>query len=215
MEHPPAVSQTMPPGSAGNGAFQAGSICFLIATISMFLQPVALVFIHGPLILVCVVLAIIAIAKDQVKKGVYLLLASLIGLPLIFAIACFVWFVLFASFVAGTVHGSIAAHSTASPSTQTTSSRSTSKISPLSRDAVKERFLDNIRAQRSVVTASFLGEDQLEIQLQADISFDSDKAKNAALIVAKSWQNLSGQQNITVSVWQGANLLAKETLLGP
>jgi hypothetical protein len=80
---------------------------------------------------------------------------------------------------------------------------------------VKERFLDNIRAQRSVVTASFLGEDQLEIQLQADISFDSDKAKNAALIVAKSWQNLSGQQNITVSVWQGANLLAKETLLGP
>ena len=54
----------------------------------MFLQSVALVFIHGPLILVCVVLAIIAIAKDQVKKGVYLLLASLIGLPLIFAIAC-------------------------------------------------------------------------------------------------------------------------------
>lgn len=80
---------------------------------------------------------------------------------------------------------------------------------------MKERFLDNIRAQKSVVTAFFLGEDQLEIQLQSDISFDSDKAKDAALTVAKRWQQLSGQHKISVLVWQGANLVAKESLAGP
>jgi hypothetical protein len=40
-----------------------------------------LAFIHGPLLAVCVVLAIIAIAKDQVKRGVQLLLASIFMLP--------------------------------------------------------------------------------------------------------------------------------------
>jgi hypothetical protein len=57
-----------------------------------------------------------------------------------------------------------------------------------------------------------LGDDQLDIQLQSDISFDLAKAKNAAITVAKSSQQLSGQRKISVAVWQGANLLAKETL---
>ena len=63
------------------------------AIVSILAQPVLLVFIHGPLMTVCVVLAIIAIAKDQVKRGVQLLLASIFMLPMIVALSLFLWFV--------------------------------------------------------------------------------------------------------------------------
>jgi hypothetical protein len=43
-------------------------------------------------------------------------------------------------------------------------------------------------------------------------NFDSVKAKQVALAVAKGWHELSGQPKVSVSVWQGVNLLAKESV---
>jgi hypothetical protein len=69
------------PPAPGKAVLKAGSICFLVAVISIVAQPILLAFIHGPLLAVCVVLAIIAIAKDQVKGGMQLLLASILCSP--------------------------------------------------------------------------------------------------------------------------------------
>ena len=52
-----------------------------------------------PLMAVCVVLAIIAIAKDQVKRRVQLLLASILVLPIICALSLFFWFVGIGTFI--------------------------------------------------------------------------------------------------------------------
>jgi hypothetical protein len=43
---------------------------------------------------VCIVLAIIAIAKDEVKRGVQFLLASIFLLPIFWAISLFLWWLL-------------------------------------------------------------------------------------------------------------------------
>ncbi|MEY2606078.1 MAG: hypothetical protein QOH31_3894 [Verrucomicrobiota bacterium] len=75
MQHPPPSSQPEPP-PPGKAVLKAGSICFLVAVISIIAQPVLLAFIYGPLMTVCVVLAIIAIAKDEVQRGVQLLLVA-------------------------------------------------------------------------------------------------------------------------------------------
>jgi hypothetical protein len=92
MQQPPAPSQPEPP-PAGKAVLRAGSICFLTSVISIFAQPVLLAFLHGPLAAVCAVLAIIAIAKDQVKHGVQLLLASIFLLPIFWTLSLFIWFV--------------------------------------------------------------------------------------------------------------------------
>jgi hypothetical protein len=100
MQPPPAPS-SIPEPPAGKAVLKAGSICFLVAVISIIAQPILLAFIHGPLMAVSIVLAIIAIAKDQVKRGVQLLLASIFMLPMIFALSLFLWFVGIGAFIAG------------------------------------------------------------------------------------------------------------------
>jgi hypothetical protein len=57
MQQPPSPSQSEAQ-SAGKAVLKAGYICFLVAVISIISQPVLLAFIHGPLMAVCVVLAI-------------------------------------------------------------------------------------------------------------------------------------------------------------
>jgi hypothetical protein len=137
-------SQPEPP-APGKAVLKAGSICFLVAVISIVAQPILLAFIHGPLLGVCVVLAIIAIAKDQVKGGLQLLLASIFMLPIIFAFSLFFW----ALIVGASIVSSAKAHATsaqltpaASPSATT---RLASKQAPMSLDSLKERYLDQIR----------------------------------------------------------------------
>jgi hypothetical protein len=159
---------------------------------------------------VCVVLAIIAIAKDQVKRGVQLLLASIFMLPMISALSLFLWFVGIGAVIGSSVTG---AHSTTSAMvTPSAPTRLVSKQTPISLDSLKNRFLDQIRMQKAVSIANFRTDEEIEIEIQAESNFDSAKAKNAALTVAKGWRELSGQRKVSVSIWQGANLLAKESL---
>jgi hypothetical protein len=213
MQHPPLPSQPEPP-PAGKAVLKAGSICLFIAVVSIIAQPVLLAFIHGPLMAVCIVLAIIAIAKDQVQRGVQLLLASIFMLPTIFALSLFVWFV-----GIGTVIASLGAESRSTTSSRVTppagssaTTRLASKQATVSLASLKIRFLDMIRTKNAVSMADFGATDQeIEIQIQPDSNFDSTKAKNAAITVAKGWQELSGQPKVSVSIWQGVNLLAKES----
>jgi hypothetical protein len=207
MQQPPSPSQP-DPASAGKAVLKAGSICFLLAIVSILAQPVLLVFIHGPLMTVCVVLAIIAIAKDQVKRGVQLLLASIFMLPMIFALSLFLWFVGIGAVIGSFVTG---AHSTTSAMvTPSAPTRLVSKQTPISLDSLKNRFLDQIRTQKTVSIADFRTDQEIEIEIQPESNFDSAKVKNAALTVAKGWQELSGLPKVSVSIWQGANLLARE-----
>jgi hypothetical protein len=202
---PPDQSGSQP---AGKAVLKAGTICFVVAAISMIAQPVFLVFVHGPMMSVCAVLAIIAIAKDQVRRGVQLLLATFFILPIIWACSMFFWFV-----GIGVLFGSLGA--TASPSISAIHSPTPVVFSSPTRvghASLKDKFLDQIRTQESVSIADFRTDHEIEIELQPEASFDSAKAKNAALAIAKEWQKLSGQSNISVSIWQGARLLAKESL---
>jgi hypothetical protein len=185
---------------------KAGSICFLVAVLSIIAQPILLAFIHGPLMAVCAVLAIIAIAKDQVKRGVQLLLASIFLLPIIFALSLFVWFVGIGALITSF---RTEAHSTTSA--MATQSASVSKQTPISLASLKNRFLDQIRIQKAVSIADFRTDQEIDIEIQSESNFDSAKAKKAALTVAKGWQELSGLPTVSVSIWQGANLLAKES----
>jgi hypothetical protein len=193
---------------------KAGSICFLVAVISIIAQPALLAFIHGPLMTVCVVLAIIAIAKDEVQRGVQLLLASIFMLPIIWALSMFLWFVGIGAIIASLsaeAHSITSAKATPSASPSATIQLA-SKQAPMSLSSLKNRFLDQIRLQNSVSTADFGTTDQeIEIQIQSDSSFDAAKAKKAALAVAQGWHELSGQPKVSVSIWQGVDLLAKES----
>jgi hypothetical protein len=208
MQQPAPCSQSERP-TAGKAVLKAGSICFLVAIVSILAQPVLLVFIHGPLMSVCVVLAIVAIAKDQVKRGVQLLLASIFVLPMIFTLSLFLWFVGIGAIIGSFVTG---AHSTTSAMvTPSAPTRLMSRQTPISLDSLKNRFLDQIRTQRTVSIADFRTNQEIEIEIQPESNFDSAKAKNAALTVAKGWHELSGLPKVSVSIWQGANLLANES----
>jgi hypothetical protein len=204
-------SQPEPP-APGKAVLKAGSICFLVAVVSIVAQPILLAFIHGPLLAVCVVLAIIAIAKDQVKGGMQLLLASIFMLPIIFALSLFFW----ALIVGASIVSSAKAHATSAQFTPAVSPSATttlaSKQAPKSLDSLKEKYLDQIRHQNLVNMANFGTTDQeIDIQIQSDSSFDAAKAKKAALVVAKGWHDLSGQAKVFVSIWKDADLLAKES----
>jgi hypothetical protein len=72
--------------------------------------------------------------------------------------------------------------------------------------------LDQIRFQETVSVADFRTDQEIEIDIQSDSNFDSAKAKNVALTVAKGWQKISGQAKVSVSIWRGVNLLAKESV---
>lgn len=87
-----------------------------------------------------------------------------------------------------------------------------SKETPTSLESLKTRFLDQIRIQKAVSMADFRRDQEIEIEIQPEANFDSAKAKNVALTVAKGWQKISGQAKVSVSVWQGVNLLAKESV---
>jgi hypothetical protein len=89
--------------------------------------------------------------------------------------------------------------------------RLVSKQTAISLDSLKNRFLDQIRTQKTVSIADFRTDQEIEIEIQPESNFDSAKAKTAALTVAKGWQELSGLAKVSVSIWQGANLLAKES----
>jgi hypothetical protein len=162
---------------------------------------------------VCAVLAIIAIAKDQVKQGVHLLLASIFLLPIIFALSLFFW----ALIVGASIVSSAKAHSMTSAQLTPSAGPSAtvqlaSKQTPMSFDSLKEKYLDQIRHQNSVSMADFGTTDQeIEIQIQSDSNFDAAKAKKAALVVAKGWHDLSGRPKVSVSIWKDADLLAKES----
>jgi hypothetical protein len=210
MQNPPALSHVPEPPTAGKAVLKAGYICFLVAVISIISQPVLLAFIHGPLMAVCVVLAIIAIAKDQVRRGVQLLLASILALPIICALSLFFWFVGIGAFIGSFLTGAYSTTSAiARPSVPTPL---VSKQTPISLDSLKNRFLDQIRVQKTVSIADFKTDQEIEIEIAPESNFDSAKAKNAALTLAKGWQKLSGQPKASVSIWQGVNLLAKESV---
>jgi len=207
MQQPLSPSQPEPP-AAGKAVLKAGYICFLVAVISIISQPVLLAFIHGPLMAVCAVLAIIAIAKDQVKRGVQLLLASVLALPIICALSLFFWFVGIGAFIGSFLTGAYSTSSAiARPSVPTPL---VSKQTPISLESLKNRFLDQIRVQKTVSIADFKTDQEIEIA--PEFNFDSAKAKNAAFALAKGWQKISGQPKVSVSIWQGVSLLAKESI---
>jgi hypothetical protein len=157
-----------------------------MAIVSILAQPVLLVFIHGPLMTVCAVLAIIAIDKDQVKRGVQLLLASIFMLPMISPFPC--------SFGLWVSEPLLGAHSTTSAMvTPSAPTRLVSRQTPISLDSLKNRFLDQVRTQQTVSIADFRTDQEIEIEIQPESNFDSAKAKNAALTVAKGWHNESHQ----------------------
>jgi hypothetical protein len=60
--------------------------------------------------------------------------------------------------------------------------------------------------------ADFRTDQEIEIEIAPEVNFASAKAKNAALTLAKGWQKISGQPKVSVSIWQGASLLAKENV---
>jgi hypothetical protein len=59
---------------------------------------------------------------------------------------------------------------------------------------------------------NFRTDQEIEIEIAPEVNFDSAKAKNAALTVAKGWHELSGIPKVSVSIWQGANLLVRESV---
>lgn len=153
-------------------------------------------------------LAIIAIAKDQVKGGMQLLLASIFMLPIIFALSLFFWALIVGAFIVS----SAKAHSTTSAQlTPSATAQLASKQTPMSLDS-KRKILDQIRHQNLASMANFGTTDQdIDIQIQSDSSFDAAKAKKAALVVAKGWHDLSGQPKVFVSIRKDADLMAKES----
>lgn len=211
MQNPPEAPPSGP-SSAGKSVLKAGSACFVVAVVAIIAQPVLLAFIYGPMAAICVVLAIIAIAKDQVRRGLELLLATIFILPIFVAGSLFVWFA-----VLGSIGHSVSAaksHSTASFTTAIHSP--TPEIlntpTPLSHASLKDKFLDQLRVQPTVIMANFKTDKEIEVELRPEANFDYAKAKNAAIAIAKTWQSLSGQPEVTVSIWKEANLLAKETV---
>ena len=90
--------------------------------------------------------------------------------------------------------------------------RVVSKQTPITLASLKNRFLDQIRVQKTVSIADFKTDQEIEIEIAPESNFDSAKAKNAALTLAKGWQKISGQPKVSVSIWQGVNLLAKESV---
>jgi hypothetical protein len=211
MQPPPIPSSTPKPKSAGSAVVTAGGICFLLAAISIVAQPVLLAFIHGPLAGICILLAIIAICKDEVRGGVQLLLASIFALPVIFGLSFCLWaMILGALFTSAGAASHVASAATTPSPSPSIVSRVTSKPSPTSFESVKTKFLDQIRRLDAVIIADFKADQEIEIEIMPDVNFDSAKAKKAALVVAQQWKELSGQHPVSVSIWQGANLLAKE-----
>jgi preprotein translocase subunit SecF len=112
-------------------------------------------------------------------------------LPIIFALSLFFW----ALIVGASIVSSAKAHSTTSAQfTPSATAQLASKQTPMSLDSLKEKYLDQIRYQNSVSMANFGTTDQeIEIEIQPESNFDSAKAKNAALTVAKGWHNESHQ----------------------
>jgi hypothetical protein len=145
------------------------------------------------------------------KHGVQLLLASIFLLPIICAFSLFLWFVGIGALIGVSrteAHSTTAITQSPSPSTTT---QLISKQTPISLASLKNKFLDHIRMQKTVSVADFRTDKEIEIEVQPESNFDSAKAKNAALTVAKGWQALSGQPKVSVSIWQGSNMLAKES----
>ena len=105
-------------------------------------------------------------------------------------------------------HSASAATATPSASPSIVS-RVTSK--PTSFESVKSKFLDQIRRQDAVIIADFKTDQEIEIEMMPDTNLDAARAKKAASVVAQQWMELSGQHGVSVSIWQGANLLAKES----
>lgn len=68
------------------GAALGGWICFVIG-VAVMLIPVPTWFIYGPLFLASFILSIVAMAQKRVASGVILLLANVIGAPIIWLIA--------------------------------------------------------------------------------------------------------------------------------
>lgn len=212
MLNPPA-----PPSgtsSAGKSVLKAGSACFIVAIIAILAQPIVLAFVYGPMAGVCIVLAIIAIAKDQVRRGLELLLATIFILPVFLAISIFGWAAVLASIGGSVADAAARSHSTESSASaiHSPTPEILSTPTPLSLASLKDRFLDQIRAQPTVSIADFRTDQEIEIELQSEANFDFAKAKKAALTIAKEWQKLSGQPEVTVSIWKEANLLAKESV---
>ena len=76
--------QTKAKPKAGN--WDGGWICFVAACVIMWVLFPA-VFIYGPLFLVSFILGIVAIAQKRVANGIFLILANLVGAPILFVIA--------------------------------------------------------------------------------------------------------------------------------
>ena len=66
--------------------------------------------------------------------------------------------------------------------------------------------------QKAVSVADFKTDQEIEIEIQPEFNLDFTKAKSVALVVAKGWQELSGEPKMSVSIWQGASLLARESV---
>jgi len=68
------------------GAALGGWVCFGLGSVFMFI-PVPTWFIYGPLFLASFILSIVAISQRRIASGVTLLLANVLGAPILFIIA--------------------------------------------------------------------------------------------------------------------------------
>ena len=68
------------------GAAIGGWVCFGLASIIMFI-PIPTWFIYGPLYLASFILGIVATSQRRIASGITLLLANVIGAPVLFIIA--------------------------------------------------------------------------------------------------------------------------------
>lgn len=70
------------------GAAAGGWICFVLGVIILFI-PLPTWYVYGPLFLVSLILSVVAMAQGRIKSGISLLLANLIGVPILFVLAIF------------------------------------------------------------------------------------------------------------------------------
>jgi predicted RNA-binding Zn-ribbon protein involved in translation (DUF1610 family) len=68
------------------GAAKGGWVCFGVAVIIMFI-PIPAWFIYGPLFFVSFILSIVAMSQGRIASGITLLLANVVGVPILFIIA--------------------------------------------------------------------------------------------------------------------------------
>lgn len=68
------------------GAAIGGWVCFGLGSIFMFI-PIPTWFIYGPLFLASFVLSIVAMSQGRIASGIILLLANVVGAPVLFIIA--------------------------------------------------------------------------------------------------------------------------------